>query len=308
MAKKLVRFDWAMKKLLRNKANFSILEGFLTELLKFEVKIQSILESESNKEDPLDKHNRVDILVEATDGELMLVEIQNQSQVDYFQRMIYGVSKLITEYIEEGDPYSSVKKVYSINIVYFGLGQGEDYIYEYNGKFVGKHLGDVLQPSLNQKRKLNFNTLGDIFPKYYVLKVNNFNDVAKDSLDEWIYFLKNSKVKEEFDAKGLKEAGEKLKLELLTQEELNRYRRFQKNRRIEQSELETAIVEGIIEGEEIGMQIGLEKGIEQGIERGIEQGIERVAINALKQGKPVELIMELTGLTAEQLETLQSRL
>ena len=133
-----------------------------------------------------------------------------------------------------------------------------------------------------------------------MLKVNNFNDVAKDSLDEWIYFLKNSKVKEEFDAKGLKEAGEKLKLELLTQEELNRYRRFQKNRRIERSELETAIVEGIIEGEEIGMQRGLEKGI--------EQGIERVAINALKQGKPVELIMELTGLTAEQLETLQKKM
>ena len=169
MANKLVRFDWAMKKLLRNKANFSILEGFLTELLKFEVKIQSILESESNKEDPLDKHNRVDILVEATDGELTLVEIQNQSQVDrqahYFQRMIYGVSKLITEYIEEGDPYSSVKKVYSINIVYFGLGQGEDYIYEYNGKFVGKHLGDVLQPSVNQKRKLRLQHIRRYFPK-----------------------------------------------------------------------------------------------------------------------------------------------
>ena len=34
MAKKLVRFDWAMKRLLlQNKANFDILEGFLSELL-----------------------------------------------------------------------------------------------------------------------------------------------------------------------------------------------------------------------------------------------------------------------------------
>ena len=63
MAKKLVQFDWAIKKLLRHKANFAILEGFLTELLGFDVKIKSILESEGNKEDSADKYNKVDILV-----------------------------------------------------------------------------------------------------------------------------------------------------------------------------------------------------------------------------------------------------
>jgi len=47
--KKLIRFDWAIKTILRNKKNFSILEGFLSELLGTDVKIQELLESESNK-------------------------------------------------------------------------------------------------------------------------------------------------------------------------------------------------------------------------------------------------------------------
>jgi hypothetical protein len=53
--RKLISFDWAMKKLLRSKANFEILEGFLNELLKDNIKILEILESESNKEDRKDK-------------------------------------------------------------------------------------------------------------------------------------------------------------------------------------------------------------------------------------------------------------
>ena len=46
---------------------------------------------------------------------------------------------------------SQIKKVYSINIVYFGLGQGTDYVYEYDGKFIGIHNGDILQPTHTQK-------------------------------------------------------------------------------------------------------------------------------------------------------------
>lgn len=102
MASKLIRFDWAIKKLLRHKANFKILEGFLTELLKFEVTIDSILKSEGNKETSHDKFNRVDIMIKSTSGERMIVEVQNDSQVDYFQRMLYGTSKLIEKGKQQG--------------------------------------------------------------------------------------------------------------------------------------------------------------------------------------------------------------
>jgi predicted transposase/invertase (TIGR01784 family) len=125
----LVSFDWAIKKLLRQKANFGILEGFLTELLKKEIKIKRILESQSNKKDEYDKYNQVDLLCENEDNEIVLIELQFYSELDYFQRILFGVSKVITEYISESEAYNEVKKVYSINILYFDLGQGEDYIY-----------------------------------------------------------------------------------------------------------------------------------------------------------------------------------
>jgi len=76
MKRQLVTFDWALKNLLRNKANFEILEGFFSELLLQDIKIKTILESESNKQSIDDKSNRVDMLVEAHGGELILVELQ----------------------------------------------------------------------------------------------------------------------------------------------------------------------------------------------------------------------------------------
>jgi predicted transposase/invertase (TIGR01784 family) len=244
MNKKLIRFDWALKKLLRHKANFGILEGFLSELLRFDVTIESILESEGNKKTEDDKFNRVDILVRTATNELVLVEIQNDAQIDYFQRMMYGVGKLVTEYIKEGEHYSTIKKIYSINIVYFGLGQGEDYLYEYKGEFIGLNTKNILKPTLGQKDEFKVSYVSDLFPKYFILKVNNFNDTSHNSIDEWIYFLKNNTLPNTCTAKGLKEAGEKMRYEALSSEEKEGYDRFQENRRIESSVTYTAQLEG----------------------------------------------------------------
>ena len=125
----LIRFDWAMKKILRHKANFDILEGFLSELLNQNLKIKNIIESESNRETSDDKHNRVDIFVENEAGEFLIIEVQNSSEYDYFHRILFGTAKAITEHIRKKAPYSDVKKIYSITIAYFDAGQGEDYIY-----------------------------------------------------------------------------------------------------------------------------------------------------------------------------------
>jgi len=201
-----------------------------------------------------------------------------------FSEWSFGASKLITEYIKEGEPYSQIKKVYSINIVYFGLGQGTDYVYEYDGKFIGIHNGDILQPTLTQKKEFNVEQIKDIFPKYYVLKVNNFDDVAKDTLDEWVYFLKNSEVKESFKAKGLQEASEKLKEDTLTDEEKIAYKRFQENRRIERSEIETALKEGE--------------------EQGMEKKEVEFVLNLHANGFQIEEISKLTKISFEKVKEI----
>jgi predicted transposase/invertase (TIGR01784 family) len=223
MAKKLIRFDWAMKKMLRHKANFDILEGFLSELLGGEIRIKHVLESEGNKENADDKFNRVDMLVENHKGELVIIEVQNTQEHDYFHRMLFGASKAITENIKEKQAYANVKKIISITIAYFDLGQGKDYVYHGTTVFKGIHKGDILGLSETQVETYKLSKVQEIYPEYWVIKTGKFKNKVKDTLDEWIYFLKNAEIKPTFSAKGLKEANEKLDAMKLPEKERKAY-------------------------------------------------------------------------------------
>lgn len=221
-----IRFDWAAKKILRSKANYGILEGFLSELFQEDVKIKALLSEEGNKETNDDKSNRVDILIENSKGEIIIVEIQNTRELDYLFRVLFGTSKAITEYMKEGSPYAMVKKVITISIVYFNFGQGKDYLYKGQTIFEGVNQHDIFELSDEQKALFNKETVSDIFPFHYLIRVNQFDDIAKNTIDEWIYFFKNSEIKEEFKAKGLEEAREKLKTITMTSEQMAEYQRY----------------------------------------------------------------------------------
>ena len=279
MTKKLIHFDWAIKRLLRNKANFVVLEGFLSELLFDDIKIKNIIESEGNQEDENDKYNRVDILTENSKNELIIIEIQNTYEIDYFQRMTYGVSKSLSENFKLGQKYSEVKKVISISIVYFDLGQGEDYIYKGTTNFKGLHQKDILELSSNQKKKFLKENISDIFPEYYLLKVNQFNDIAKDTLDEWMYFLKNSEVKDEFKAKGLKEAGDVLDIMRLTKDDQYGYNRYMEFLSYKASEMFTIETEAEFKLIEL-------------IKNAINEGLDNIVISKITK-YPIEKIEQI---------------
>ncbi len=255
MAMQLVRFDWAMKHLLRDKANYSVLEGFLSVLLSEKVIIKQILSSQSNKETADDKYNDVDILVENTYGELIIVEVQNAKEYDYFHRILFGTSKIISDYIKEGAPYAGVKKVISITIAYFDLGQGEDYVYHGTNTFVGIHKGDVLTLSHRQKELYGKQHVFEIYPEYWLIKAGIFNEKeVNNALDEWIYFLKTGEVKDAFTAQGLAEAKIKLDKLKLTPEErkeyeafVNRLRRIASHQHTEMIDVKDAIKEARLE-------------------------------------------------------------
>ncbi|MDR2138630.1 MAG: Rpn family recombination-promoting nuclease/putative transposase [Tannerella sp.] len=215
----LVSFDWALKRLLRNKANHEVVEGFLSELLSRPVTIKSVLESESNREHPGDKHNRADVVVEDDRGEIILIELQFILEMDYFQRMLYGASKAAVERMVQGDRYMEIKKIYSINIVYFDLGHGKDYVYLGRTDFRGMHDHEILKLSKEQHRIFGKIEAGDLYPEYYILKINNFNDVAQTTLDEWIYFLKHDRIRADFSARGLLKARDILDYSRLSPEE-----------------------------------------------------------------------------------------
>lgn len=298
MMKPFVRFDWAIKKLLRSKANFEILEGFLSELLTpgKDIKILRFLESESNKETYDDKLNRVDMLAELATGELVLIEVQVNREVDFLQRVLYGSSKVVTEYLGEGESYSKIKKVYSVNILYFDLGQGKDYIYHGVTNFKGIHDNDTLELNDKQKQLYQKKYVGEIYPEYYLIKVNNFDDLAKNTLDEWVYFLKNEDIKDNFKAKGLAKAKENLTVMKLPQQERAAYSRYLENMHYEASIIGGSYDEGKVDGEKLGL--------EKGEKLGLEKGMRKVAKKMKQAGSEFELIQQITGLELKEIEDL----
>src|SRR3990167_9384795 len=174
-AKQLIQFDWAIKTILRNKVNFPILEGFLSELLGTDVVIESLLESESNKESAEDKSNRVDVLAELKDGEKVIIEVQCLRQWDFLSRMLYGVSKVVVEHLKEGEDYGTLPRVIAVNIVYFDLGHGTDYIYRGTTQFSGINTHDILHLAPEEKKHYpdHIDNISHIFPEYYLLKVGS---------------------------------------------------------------------------------------------------------------------------------------
>ena len=296
-----IRFDWAMKRLLRNKANHAVLEGLMTSLLGRKYTILRFLESESNQESELDKFNRVDILAESEEGELTIVEIQNNRELTYFHRMLYGVSKVITDYIELGNDYGKVRKVYSINIVYFELGQGTDYVYHGKTFFKGLHdENDILKSSDILQRK----EAGDLFPEYYVLRVNDFDKVATTPLDEWMEFLKTGKIARESTAPGLSEARECLRVDSLSASERSAYIRHMEALRYQRSVLDTSHDDGYVEGREEGRAEGRAEGLKEGLKEGIAQRNIEIAKSMLSLNLPIAQIVQVTGLAEDNIKEL----
>lgn len=291
-----IRFDWAMKRLLRNKANFSVLEGLLTTLLGEKITIQKLLESESNQEDEYDKYNRVDILAEDSKNELILIEVQNNNEYAYFQRMLFGTSKLVTEYINRGQGYSKIRKIYSVNIVYFALGHGKDYVYHGKTEFRGIHTNELLELTPFQRQTFKADTVSQLYPEYYILKVNGFDQVATSPLEEWIYYLNTGEIPSTATAPGLEEAREHLKLDRMSKEELNAYYRHLDNIVILRNNIYTEREEGRFEGRI--------EGREEGRAEGVREANLNNARNLKSLGVAINIIAQATGLSQEDIEKL----
>ena len=250
---KVVRFDWAMKHLLRNKANYDIVEGFLCALLEDNnLRVIEILESESNKEYEDDKFNRVDVLVKDSQDRKIIIEIQNSREADYLYRILYGVSKSISQSIEAGQSYKNISKVISVNILYFDLGIGEDYLYHGTTEFVGLNTNERISKDNEKLKKLipqgaKYNPV-EIFPEYYLIQVEKYQNIVSRAIDEWIYWFKNEQVKEDSKSKNIEKVKDKLSLLKMTKEEREAYIKYLEKLASEKDILETAHADGVKDG------------------------------------------------------------
>ena len=302
----LIRFDWAMKTILRNKANFDVLEGFLSSLLKQEIEVIELIDTEGNQEYETDKFNRVDLMVKDSDNRKLIIEIQNTREVDYLERIVYGTSKKIIESVDLGKSYKGIAKVISISILYFNLGRGDDYIYYGTTSLKGIHTGHPLL--IREKSKETPDILSkqfkfiekDVFPEYYFINVNKFNDEIIDAADEWVYFFKNNEILDNFESKNIQMAKEKFDILKMSRAERERYEKFLMNLMSEEDMINTAKEEGEI--------IGIVKGRKE--ERIIQEKKRKedkieIVKSSLKLGLDSETISKITGLTKEEIEMIK---
>lgn len=296
----IIRFDWAAKRLLRNKANYAVLEGLVTVLLGEKISIIEMLESESNQDSANDKFNRVDIKAKDSKGDIILIEIQLTREWYYLQRVLYGVSKTITEHISLGSKYEEVKKIYSINILYFDLGKGSDYLYHGTTTFIGVHTNDELIVRKRDKDAIRTCSPTEIFPEYFLIRVNEFNEVAKTPIEEWMDFLKNNHIKDNTETPGLREAKEQLRVLQMNDAERKAYDNYLDTIRTQDSVLDTYRTEGLLEGRIIGREEGRAEGREEGARN---QSIA-IAKEMIKMNLDKSIIKRATGLTDDELDNL----
>ena len=296
---KYIRFDWAIKRMLRDKANFDVLEGMICVFTgEKEVKILEMLESESNQDVFDDKFNRVDIKAKNAKGEIIIVEVQLCREIHYLERMLYGAAKAITEQLHLGEVYYNIKKVYSINIVYFDLGKGNDYLYRGQVELRGVHTNDVLTVSQQEVETMNLPSGArphsrmkdpkEIFPEYYLIRVNEFNDYAKTPIEEWMAYLKNGIIKDDTQTPGLQTAREKLQYLMMDDADRKAYERHIDAVRIQNDVIGNA----------------LEDGRKEGIKEGIKEGKYDVARKMKTDGLPIDVIAKYTGLSDSEIEKM----
>lgn len=232
MAKKddrtLISFDWALKSILRQKDNFDILEGFLSDLLNENIKIIGLLESESNQDSKKDKFNRVDLKAKDSADKEIIIEVQHDPEPDYLERVYYGTSKSLVDDMKGGYRYGKIKKIISVSIVYWELLE-KSHIVKGLMKF---------EDVTNENKEITVKKAEDIFADYYFIQPEWFDDKIKTKVDEWVYLFKHSKVKGDIKATNIDSVNEKLDRLKMTDEERVAYDEYQLNKTINEGVLQ----------------------------------------------------------------------
>jgi len=230
MERTIISLDYAIKNILREKANFDVLSGFLTELLEKPVEVLETLESEGNVFARDDKINRLDLKAKIDSakidsGEIAVFEIQFFDQIDFLGKVLFNACKAVVEQVAGGELYD-IKKVFSINIAYFDAiakGVQKEYVFRANlTQFTGVHFDEHIPFSQNLSPHLPAN---ELHPEYFIILPNKFDEQMRGKFDEWVYTLKKSVVRSDFTAAGLQAAAEKLDVLKMTPEERAEYER-----------------------------------------------------------------------------------
>ena len=288
--KGLVSFDYAIKYLLRDKGDYSIVEGFISALLKTkgykDVKIIALLESESNKEDSKDKRSLADLIVEDEDKHKYIIEIERNVKDSFIHKSLFNTSRLIVDNLSQREDYTQILKVFHISLLYFPIGNGNGAIY--HGKTIIHEIetNDKLSVHIKNKETNEVFDATDILPEYFYISVPQFNDRLEKEIDDWLHVMKYDEVPKNYHSPYMAQVADKLSILKMTKDERNNYSYYQKVLYNDRDELQAAEARGEA--------------------RGKNEGKIEIAKNLLAQEIDVKTISVATSLSIAKIEKLKS--
>ena len=281
--KPLISFDFAIKYLLKSKGDYDIIEGFISALFASRgyppVKINALLDGESNKEELDLKRSIADLVVEDAEGNKYIVEIERAYTPNFMHKACFNSSRLVVDGIYGNQDYTTIKKVFHISLLYFSTKEMQKPIY--HGKTI-VHEVDTKHPvnvRIANEGLVIFNT-PNVFPEYFFISVPMFDDVINAEIDEWLYVMKHSDIKKDFKSPYMTKVAERLAVIKMSAEERNEYIYYQKQSVHSQDILQAAENKGIL----------------------------KTATNMLKEGSDIKFIAKVTGFSEEQILKLKNKL
>lgn len=290
--------------MLRSKANYVIFEGFIFALLGERVTIENIIDGEWNLCSVYGKYRRVIIKAYNSKDEKILIEIRQTYELDYLERYVYSEGIPNNNPPDDWNDYDQVKKVYSINILYFDLGEGADYLYHGQTTLIGVHTKDTLQLTQHEKDDLHVVTPEDVFPEYFVIRVNEFDQLAVTPLEEWLQYLKDEYIRPDTTVPGLREARERLEYLRMSEEERRVYDHYLDTLVRDTDVMKTKLLEAEIQGHKKGLSEGRAEGRAEGLAEGKNEANRENAKRMKDKGYSIADIADITGLTEEMIEQL----
>ncbi len=294
--KSLVSFDYAIKYLLKDKGDYSIVEGFISALLATKgykkVKIIALLESESNKEDSKSKRSLADLIVEDEDHHKYIIEIERNVKNSFIHKSCFNTSRLIVDNLAQREDYTQIIKIFHISLLYFPIGSGNGAIY--HGKTIIHEVETKERLAVhikNQETGQVFDAT-DILPEYFYISIPLFNDRLEREIDDWLHVMKYDEVPEHYHSPYMAQVAEKLRILKMTSSERANYSYYQKKVYNDRDEMQAAEARGEAKGRAEG--INLEK--------------REVAKKMLLAKLSLEDIAKITELSIEEIEQLAKQI
>ena len=292
--------DFGFKKIFGEQAGKELLIDFLNALIPQANKIIDLnfKNTEHLGQKELDRNAIFDIYCENQSNEKFIVELQKAKQNYFRERTIYYSTFPIREQAEKGEWNYNLNAVFCIGILDFTF---NDYESEPEKSEVVHTIKLKNQHGNTFYEKLT----------YIYIEMPNFNKLEENlssRLDKWLFFIKNledfQSIPSIFSDEIFEKAFEKAELAKFGQEEMDKYESSLKLYRDLKGVIDTAFIEGRSEGKIEGLEEGRQEGLEEGRLEGLQEGKYNMAKLLKDNGVQIQLIIQTTGLTREEINLL----